>query len=109
MDVGLLPKSKLALRAASLLWNYSFRLTPIALASALADVVAMAFPRLGSAGRDGFRPSRGGRSYYAPTEPLGSLYKPSIPIPLQLQGHFQPLYVTDAEGRLAPELINDLG
>jgi hypothetical protein len=109
MDVGLLPKSKLAVRAASIFWNYSFRLTPIALASALADVVAMAFPRLGSAGRDGFRSSRGGRSYYAPTEPLGSLYKPSIPIPLQLQGHFEPLYVTDPEGGLAPELINDLG
>jgi hypothetical protein len=109
MDVGLLPKSKLAVRAASILWNYSFRLTPIALASALADVVAMAFPRLGSAGRDGFRSSRGGRSYYASTEPLGSLYKPSIPIPLQLQGHFEPLHVTDPEGGLAPELINDLG
>lgn len=109
MDSGLLPKWKLARRACSLTWHYSRKLTPMAMTSALADVVAMAYPRLGSAGRDGFFSHQGGRSYFASTEPTGTLYKPDIPVPARFQAHFLPLYVTDAEGQLARPLQDDLG
>jgi hypothetical protein len=109
MDIGLLPKWKLARRAASLTWHYSSKLTPIATTSALADVVAMAYPRLGSAGRDGFSARKGGRSYFATTEPTGTLYQPQIPMETRYQAFFSPLLVTDADGELAQPLINDLG
>ena len=108
MDKGLLPKSVLLKRAASLTWNYGRKLTPIAMTSALADVVAMAYPRLGSAGRDGFSIRKGGRSYMASTEPLGSLYQPSMAVPTRYQDHFEPLYVTDDEGALSNALADDL-
>lgn len=109
MDIGLLPKTRLAARGTSLLWHYGTRLTPIAMTSALADVLAMAFPRLGSAGRDGFLPSRGGRTYYGPTEPDGSLYQPAMALESRYLSHFKPLRVTDADGALAAQLIPDLG
>lgn len=107
LDAGLLPKHRLALRAASLLWHSAFKLTPIALTSALADVLAMAYPRLGSAGRDGFRLSGGARSYFASTEPTGTLYRPQMAMPLRYQGHFEPLYVTDNGGELHAALADD--
>jgi len=109
MDTGLLPKWKLAGRAASLTWHYARKLRPIAMTSALADVVAMAYPRLGSAGRDGFFPSKGGRSYCATTEPTGTLYRPQINVADRYQAFFSPLQVTDAEGALCQSLIDDLG
>ena len=110
MDMGLLSKWKLMQRAGSLTWHYGRKLTPIAMTSAWADVVSMSFPRLGSAGREGFfQPRTGGRTYFAPTEPLGTLYQPSIAIPEKYQHHFSPLHVTDAEGNLSPDLIDDLG
>lgn len=107
LDAGLLPKHRLALRAASLLWRGAFKLTPMALTSALADVLAMAYPRLGSAGRDGFLLRGGARSYFASTEAAGTLYRPQMAMPQRYQGHFEPLYVTDNGGELHSALADD--
>jgi len=68
----------------------------------------MSYPRCGSNGRDGIRPGREGcRSYLASSEPLGSLYRPRIWIPEAYRGHFEPLCVTDPDGELHAELIDD--
>ena len=78
------------------------------LLSGLGNAWAMSYPRCGSNGRDGIRPGREGcRTYLASSEPLGSLYRPRIRIPERYRGHFEPLYVTDADGELHDGLIGD--
>ena len=109
MDRGLMSKAGLAKHAWSLFWRYRRGLTPIAMTSAMADALAMAWPRTGSNGRDGFRQAKGGRTYFASTESVGTLYKPWIPVDARYESFFTPLHVTDEHGKLAPDLQEDLG
>ncbi|MCP5227771.1 radical SAM protein [Accumulibacter sp.] len=108
MDSGLLSKRKLAAHAWRFFRHYRSTLTRWGLLSGLANAWAMSYPRLGSNGRDGIRPGRDGcRSYLAGCEPLGSLYRPRIRIPERYRDHFEPLYVTDGDGELHDDLIDD--
>ena len=109
MDRGLLSKAGLLKHAAEFFWRYRRDLTPIAMTSAMADALAMAWPRTGSNGRDGFKQSKGGRTYFASTEQAGSLYQPWIPVEERYRHFFTPLHVTDEQGKLAPDLNEDLG
>lgn len=108
MDGGLMAKRKLALHAWRFFCRYRATLSQWGLLSSLANAWAMSYPRFGSNGRDGMRPGRDGcRSYFAGSEPLGSLYRPRIGIPERYRGHFEPLYVTGPDGELHADLIDD--
>lgn len=108
MDKGLISKRKLATHAWQFFRRYRTTLSKWGLLSGLGNAWAMSYPRCGSNGRDGIRPGREGcRSYLASSEPLGSLYRPRIWIPEAYRGHFEPLCVTDPDGELHAELIDD--
>jgi hypothetical protein len=108
MDKGLISKRKLAAHAWQFFRRYRTTLSKWGLLSGLGNAWAMSYPRCGSNGRDGIRPGRDGcRSYLASSEPLGSLYRPRIWIPEAYRGHFEPLCVTDPDGELHAELIDD--
>ena len=108
MDSGLLAKRKVAMHAWRFFRRYRTTLSGWGLLSGLANAWAMSYPRLGSNGRDGIRPGREGcRSYLGGSEALGSLYRPRIRIPERYHGHFEPLCVTDADGELHDDLIDD--
>lgn len=108
MDKGLIAKPKLAMHAWRFFRRYRSTLSNWGLLSGLANAWAMSYPRFGSNGRDGIRPGRDGcRSYHAGSEPLGSLYRPRIKIPERYRGYFEPLYVTDPDGKLHDDLIGD--
>jgi hypothetical protein len=108
MDKGLISKRKLAAHAWQFFRRYRTTLSKWGLVSGLGNAWAMSYPRFGSNGRDGIRPGGDGcRSYLASSEPLGSLYRPRIRIAEAYRGHFEPLYVTDPDGQLHHELIDD--
>lgn len=108
MDGGLMEKRQLMAHAWQFFRNYRRTLSTWGLLSGLGNTLAMGYPRLGTNGRDGLRPGQPGcRSYFAPTEPLGSLYRPRINVPERYRGHFEPLYVTDADGALHDDLLDD--
>ena len=108
MDQGLLSKRKLAVHAGRFFRHYRATLSTWGLLSALANAWSMSYPRFGSNGRDGIRPGGdGSRTYLASSEPLGSLYRPRIRIPEVYRGHFEPLCVTDGDGELHDDLIDD--
>jgi hypothetical protein len=108
MDKGLISKPRLAMHAWRFFRRYRSSLSRWGLLSGLANAWAMSYPRFGSNGRDGIRPGLDGcRSYLASSEPLGSLYRPRITIPERYRGHFAPLYVTDPDGELHDDLIDD--
>ncbi|HTY99814.1 MAG TPA: radical SAM protein, partial [Rhodocyclaceae bacterium] len=108
MDRGAMSKRRLAARAWKFFRHYRGRLTGWSMASGLADTWAMAFPNLGTNGRDRhLAASR--RSYLASTEPLGTLYRPAINVPERLRENFSPLFVTDRRGELAAAVQDDLG
>jgi hypothetical protein len=108
MDRGLISRRQLAAHAWQFFRRYRATLSRWGLLSGLGNAWAMSYPRCGSNGRDGIRPGReGGRSYLAGSEPLGSLYRPRIPIPERYRRHFEPLCVTDPDGELHDDLIGD--
>ena len=108
MDRGLIAKGKLVAHAWHFWRRYRRTLSNWGLLSGLANAWAMSYPRFGSNGRDRIRQGRaGGRSYLASSEPLGSLYRPRIRIPEAYRVHFEPLCVTDADGELHDDLIDD--
>ena len=110
MDSGCFSKPGLARHAVSFFQRYRKTLPPWGMVSALSGALGLAWPRLlGTNGRDGFSARRGGRSYDASTEPLGSLYRPCVALPAALQHYFEPLKVTDAHGSLSEEVAPDLG
>ena len=47
-------------------------------------------------------------TYHGPSEPPDPAYSPILPIDSALAHHFQPTYVTDGAGRIAPDLVADL-
>jgi hypothetical protein len=48
------------------------------------------------------------RTFVGPTELLDSVYRPAFTIDSRYRHYFEPTMVTDAKGRLAPELHDDL-
>jgi hypothetical protein len=108
MDRGHLSKRRLARHSASFFRRYYQTLPAWGMVSALSGAVGLAWPRLGTNGRDGFSARRGGRSYDGSTEPLGTLYQPCMALPAALQHYFEPLFVTDSHGNPSPELLPDL-
>jgi hypothetical protein len=48
------------------------------------------------------------RTFIGPTESLDSVYRPAFTIDSRYRHYFKPTMVTDATGRLAPELHDDL-
>jgi len=108
MDCGLIGKGKLARHAFRFWRRYRHTLRAWGLLSGLGNALTMAWPRLGTNGRDGLRPgSPGARSYIAGCEPSGTLYRPAIPVAERLRPHFEALQVTDANGDLHPDLADD--
>lgn len=108
MDSGLIAKRKLALHAWRFFRRYRTTLSHWGLLSGLANTWAMSYPRFGSNGRDGIPLGKDGcRSYLASSEPLGSLYRPRIRIPERYRGHFEALCVTDPDGELHDDLLDD--
>ena len=108
MDSGLIAKRKLALHAWRFFCRYRATLSHWGLLSGLGNTWAMSYPRFGSNGRDGIPLGRDGcRSYLASSEPLGSLYRPRIRIPERYRGHFEALCVTDPDGELHDDLLDD--
>jgi hypothetical protein len=88
--------------------RYRKTLPPWGMVSALSGALGLAWPRLGTNGRDGFSARRGGRSYDASTEALGSLYQPCIALPAALKHYFEPLLITDSHGALSEDVGPDL-
>lgn len=108
MDSGLISKRKLVVHAWRFFRRYRSTLSNWGLLSGLGSAWAMSYPRLGSNGRDGIRPGQEGcRTYLGTTESLGSQYRPRINIDERLRAHFEPLYVTDPDGELHEDLIDD--
>lgn len=108
MDEGLIEKRKLVAHAWNFFRLYRGTLTNWGLLSGLGNALTMAYPQFGTNGRDGLRKGQPGRrSYFAPTEPLGSLYRPCINVPERYRGHFEPLHVTNANGELHDDLLHD--
>jgi len=108
MDSGCFSKPGLARHAASFYLRYRKTLHPWGMVSALSGALGLAWPRLGTNGRDGFSARRGGRSYDASTEALGSLYQPCIALPAALKHYFEPLLITDSHGALSEDVGPDL-
>jgi hypothetical protein len=108
MDHGCLSKFGLMRHGASFFRRYRKTLPPWGMVSALSGAVGLAWPRLGTNGRDGFSAQRGGRSYDGSAEPLGSLYQPCMNLPSTLQHYFEPVQITDSEGALAEAVRPDL-
>ena len=48
------------------------------------------------------------QTFFGPTEPLDPAYTPALPVDPAFAHHFRPTMVTDAAGRIAPELAADL-
>ena len=108
MDKGLLSKRKLVAHAWQFFRHYRGKLSNWGLLSGMGNAWTMSYPRFGSNGRDGIRPGRDGcRSYLAGSEQTGSLYRPRIRIPERYRVHFEPLCVTDRNGELHDDLIDD--
>lgn len=108
MDRGLIDKGKLARHALAFCRHYRKTLTRWGLVSGLGNALTMAWPRLGTNGRDRLRAGRpGARSYVAGEEAAGSLYRPPIPLAERFRGHFEALRVTDANGELHADLAAD--
>lgn len=109
MDRGAMPRRKLVAHALKFYARYRGKLTGWSMASGLANTWSMAFPMLGTNGRDrGVVGAAGGRSYLTSTEPVGTLYRPLINIPDRLREHFSPLLVTDPGGNLTEAVYDDL-
>lgn len=109
MDRGIMSRRKVAAHAWSFYRRYHGRMMFLGMGSALVDAWAMAFPTLGTNGRDRkvVTPETC-RTYVASTERTGSLYRPAINVPEEFRGHFAPLFVTNADGELADALHDDL-
>jgi hypothetical protein len=109
MDAGIMSRRKVAAHAWQFYSRYRGKMTFLGMASALVDAWAMAFPALGTNGRDRkVVNAETCRTYVASTERTGSLYQPLINIPERLRGHFEPLFVTNEEGELAEAVRQDL-
>ena len=111
MDRGLMPKRSLARHARRFYQHYRGKLPGWSMASVLTNYWSMAYPGLGTNGRDRTikLPAQARRSYLASSEPTGTLYSPMIAIAERYRGHFDPLYVTDHDGELHTDLRDDLG
>ncbi|MBI4984957.1 MAG: cobalamin B12-binding domain-containing protein [Rhodocyclales bacterium] len=110
MDRGIMPRRKLAAHAWKFHARYRGSLRGWSMSSALANTWSMAFPGLGTNGRDRkVSGSASGRSYLATTERTGSLYRPIINIPERWRQHFAPLFITDGAGELHEAVCADLG
>lgn len=48
-------------------------------------------------------------TYYAPTETLDPLYQPAMRLPASYERYFRPTMVTEQDGRLSPDIIEDMG
>ncbi len=108
MDTGLMAKRRILQHALGFARRYRRSLGRWGLVSGLANAGVMAFPLLGTNGRDGLRVGQAGRrSCHASTEPLGTLYQPDFPVPERYRSYFEPLHVTDAQGALHPDLHQD--
>ena len=107
LDRGAIPRRKLALHASRFLCSHRGGLKGWALVSTLTDYWAMAFPGLGTNGRERGLPGNR-RSFLSTTEPLGSLYQPVINVPTRYMDHFRPLMVTGAQGELHEDVAHDL-
>lgn len=109
LDRGAIRRGTLLRHARDFRAHYRGKLTGWALASALSSHWALAFPRLGSNGRERRVESPATRRrFYASSEPLGTLYRPPLPIDARYRDHFAPLYITDAAGGLHPAVEADL-
>jgi hypothetical protein len=109
MDTGIMSRRKLAARTWKFHAHYRRKLKGWSMASGLATAWAMAFPTLGTNGRDRAVVGAGTqRSYLASTEPLGTLYRPAINVPDRLREHFLPLFITDERGNLTHAVADDL-
>jgi len=107
IDRAPFPRARLLTRAGRFYAHYRSHLRGWSMASALSTHWAMAYPRIGNNGREGW--SGGRRSLLASTEKAGSLYTPAMRLAARYQDHFQPLYITDALGELNQRLVDDLG
>jgi hypothetical protein len=109
LDSGLISKRKLAAHAWHFYRHYRGRLKGWSMASILSTYWAMAYPGLGTNGRE--RAAQGKdtkRSHLGSTEPLGSHYRPVIPVPECYRAHFEPLFITDPNGELHEAVCDDL-
>ena len=100
---GLAPRAAVLAHGLRLAARYAGRMRPLSFISALSPNAALLLPGLGTARRE-----RLARSHDARTEPLGSLYRPLLPMPERLRAHFEPTQVTDAEGALHEDVRADL-
>lgn len=109
MDKGIMSRRKLVARTWKFHAHYRRKLKGWGMVSGIAGAWAMAFPALGTNGRDRTVVGTGSpRSYVASTEPIGTLYRPAINIPDRWREHFSPLFITDEQGNLAEAVADDL-
>ena len=110
METSPIEKRKLFAYAGKFFRHYRKTLSPWAMISGLLNVISTGMPSLGTNAREKKVPrEERRRTFNASTEPLGSLYQPVISVPSRYQDHFQPLLVTDEQGRLHQDLHADLG
>lgn len=109
LDRGVVGRARLLRHAGRFSAHYRGKLKGWSLASALSSHWAMAFPRLGSNGRERkVETAATRRNFLTSTEPQGTLYEPAIRIDARYQNHFEPLHITDSLGELHPSVEADL-
>ena len=110
IDFGPYSRTKLALHSLRFFNRYRGKLPPLALLSGLFNGISSGLPRLGTNARENRVLTRGrGGTYVATSETVGSLYLPEIPVAECYREYFHPLHITDAHGKLHPDVCADLG
>jgi hypothetical protein len=87
--------------------RYARRLSPLQHAIALANAVLITLPGVATSP---LKPRRRApaQTFFGPTEPPDPAYSPALPVDPAFGHHFRPTMVTDAAGRITPELAADL-
>jgi hypothetical protein len=92
---------------AGFLRRYRGTLSPLQLAAAM---VSGALICTQSAASSPLEPRwrRPRQTFYGPTETLDPLYRPRLRLAARYESYFRPTRVIDAEGGLAPDVLEDL-
>jgi radical SAM superfamily enzyme YgiQ (UPF0313 family) len=95
-------------RTARFVKRYRRHLSPAQLAAAAGNAALTTVPGLASAPLSP-RWRRPPQTFLASTEVLDPLFTPIMPLPARFEEYFRPTMVTDAEGNLADDVVDDLG
>jgi hypothetical protein len=100
-------RSKVLGHAVRFSTRYVRRLSPLQQTIALASAVLTTLPNIATSPLTR-RQTAPAQTFHGPSEPLDPAYTPAMPVNPAFTHHFRPTMVTDAAGRIAPELAADL-